>query len=389
MHEQLSLLDLPIRTNGELPLQMRGNDWQFLREKNLPSSLVGEGEEIKIVDLFSGSGGLSLGVAEACASYNLKLKVILAVDTCPHAVQTYNANFGPQTAHNTSVAEALSDHRHHRKRNGNIDILLGGPPCQGHSDLNNYSRRNDPKNALMLHMVEAAKIFKPRMILIENVVGALRDRGNVVQTTSSQLQELGYRVDAEIVNFREIGVPQRRRRVFIIATRDPLVHPDALFPRGDLTERNVKWAISDLIDYKSDNPLDQPARSNPTTVERINYLFDNKLFELPNTQRPPCHRDKSHSYDTIYGRLRWNEASQTITSGFFSMCMGRYVHPEKRRTLTAHEAARLQFIPDYFQFPVDVPRTKLATMIGNAVPPKGSFLVAANFFKSLGDTARK
>jgi DNA (cytosine-5)-methyltransferase 1 len=108
------------------------------------------------------------------------------------------------------------------------------------------------------------------------------------------------------------------------------------------------------------------------TEKRINFLFDNQLYELPNEQRPPCHRDKAHSYDTVYGRLRWDRPAQTITSGFYCMCMGRYVHPEQRRTLTGHEAARLQFFPDFFDFSPAKSRTKLAEIIGNAVPPKGA-----------------
>jgi DNA (cytosine-5)-methyltransferase 1 len=103
--------------------------------------------------------------------------------------------------------------------------------------------------------------------------------------------------------------------------------------------------------------------------QRIDYLFDHELYDLPNPERPTCHRDVKHTYNAMYGRLRWDNPAQTITSGYGSMGQGRYVHPGKRRTLTPHEAARLQTIPDWFVFDEKTKRTQIARMIGNAVPP--------------------
>src|SRR6185312_3602501 len=99
------------------------------------------------------------------------------------------------------------------------------------------------------------------------------------------------------------------------------------------------------------------------------FLFEHGLYDLPNNQRPECHRDGNHSYRSVYGRLRWTEPAQTITTGFGSMGQGRYVHPQRRRTLTPHEAARLQTFPDWFDFGKETRRGVLAKAIGNAVPP--------------------
>jgi DNA (cytosine-5)-methyltransferase 1 len=100
----------------------------------------------------------------------------------------------------------------------------------------------------------------------------------------------------------------------------------------------------------------------------MEHLLQEKLYDLPNNLRPKCHQN-DHSYKSMYGRLRWNLPAQTITSGFGSIGQGRYMHPTQPRALTAHEAARIQGFPDYFDFSPVGKRGDLATMVGNAVPP--------------------
>jgi DNA (cytosine-5)-methyltransferase 1 len=102
--------------------------------------------------------------------------------------------------------------------------------------------------------------------------------------------------------------------------------------------------------------------------QRIKYLFKNHVYNLPNTERPKCHQS-DHSYTSMYGRLKWTEPAQTVTTGFGSMGQGRYVHPSRRRTITPHEAARLQMLPDFMDFSSVKTRASLAKLIGNAVPP--------------------
>ncbi len=113
----------------------------------------------------------------------------------------------------------------------------------------------------------------------------------------------------------------------------------------------------------------RPSRMTATNTERIKHLFMNRLYELPDAVRPSCHRDKAHTYQSVYGRLRWGCPAQTITSGFGSMGQGRYVHPQRQRLITPHEAARIQGFPDFFDFSAAGGVTALRTMIGNAVPP--------------------
>ncbi len=137
----------------------------------------------------------------------------------------------------------------------------------------------------------------------------------------------------------------------------------------DHPDRDLRWAIGDLEDVASETTFESASKATQVNHKRIDYLFDKGKWDLPNPQRPDCHKDREHSYVSMYGRLRWDEPAQTITTGFGSMGQGRYVHPSRRRTITPHEAARLQTFPDWFVFGEDTRRGVLAKVIGNAVPP--------------------
>jgi DNA (cytosine-5)-methyltransferase 1 len=224
-------------------------------------------------------------------------------------------------------------------------------------------------------MVRAAQVLEPEHVVIENVPGALRDRSSVVQRSMAVLADLGYSVTHGVVDMARIGVPQLRRRLIVLASRARVPDlEDALAP-FQTAPRSVRWAIEDLVDVEPCGLLDMAARSAPQTRSRINELFDRELWNLPNEYRPACHARGGHSYGSIYGRMHWDEPAQTVTTGFYSMCMGRYVHPSRRRTITAHEAARLQFLPDYLDFAGVTQRGDLARLIGNAVPLKLGYVL--------------
>lgn len=371
-------------------IQMLGSDTDFLRLRKPP--LNSGSAPIRLVDLFCGCGGITLGCVIAAHDLGRSVEIPLAVDSNEAAINCYKANFPQAEAQCADIttmfesnwqAKLTQAELKLRKRVGRVDMLVGGPPCQGHSDLNNFTRRRDPKNQLMQYMARAAVIFKPQSIVIENVVGSLRDSDGVVHSVEAIFRELGYQVNIGILDFASLGVPQRRRRMIMIATKGAEIRVEELQAEYSTIERTIEWAIKDIADISRDLLVDHVAVPQLQTKKRIDYLFDNQLYELPNEQRPPCHRDKSHSYETVYGRLRWDRPAQTITSGFYCMCMGRYVHPGQRRTLTGHEAARIQFFPDFFDFSPAKSRTKLAEIIGNAVPPKGAYAVARSIIPAL------
>jgi DNA (cytosine-5)-methyltransferase 1 len=365
----------------------------LLRSREQPPG-TGSRKRVTVVDLFSGCGGLSLGIREAARAYQRDIEVLLAVDIEEPGLGVLAKNFSGAAVEQGDVARMFPGspgsvltvaERRVADAMGGVDWLLGGPPCQGHSDFNNRTRRNDDKNQLYLRMVRATEVLQPRHVLIENVPGAWNDSNQVVQRSMQGLRDLGYSVSHGVVDMSGIGVPQRRRRLVVVATRgtrSKAVDVSLLTESYGRAPRSLDWAIGDLVDASTHELVDAPARSVPATRKRIEYLFRHGLYDLPDSQRPHCHSKGGHTYSSIYGRLSWDEPAQTITTGFYCMCMGRYVHPERKRTLTAHEAARIQYFPDYFDFGTVDKRGQLATMIGNAVPMRLSEVIALDSLRA-------
>lgn len=359
-----------------------GLDAAFLKRKRRPTS-PNDQSPVRVVDLFAGCGGMSVGLFEAARRLSRRLEVALAADLDARALKVLRSNLPGSTTQAADIAdlfpgqpgEALTETESKlRSAVGTVDLLVGGPPCQGHSDLNNHTRRSDPKNALYLRMARAAEVLRPAFVVIENVVAVQWDSGRVLDKTRDALERDGYAVAGEVVDLVRVGVPQRRRRYLLLASRVAQLDPTAILTQLEATlpnhdARTVEWAIGDLRSHAGRTPHDRAAHATKKNVNRIKYLFEHDVFDLPNSRRPKCHQNGGHSYVSVYGRLHPDRPAQTITTGFGSMGQGRFVHPSQRRTITPHEAARLQTFPDWFRFGKDTPRTALATMIGNAVPP--------------------
>lgn len=133
----------------------------------------------------------------------------------------------------------------------------------------------------------------------------------------------------------------------------------------------VRQAIGDLVRVKGDDLFETTSAMSPENVRRIAWLFKNEKFDLPDRLRPDCHKD-GHTYPSVYGRMKWDEPAQTVTTGFLTPGRGRFIHPGERRTVTPHEAARLQSFPDSYEFkPAGRPSSRklLCKVIGDAVPP--------------------
>lgn len=345
--------------------------------------------ELTLVDLFSGCGALSLGVVEAGRALGIKIDPVAAMDVMPEALATYGRNFHRAQLLSDPI-ESLVDgdlgspptlrERQLFDRLGDVDFVVGGPPCQGHSDLNNHTRRDDPRNALYVRVARFVELAKPNAVVIENVPGVIHDRAGVAQTTWRYLAALGYHLDGIVMRAAQVGVPQLRKRYVMAASA--VINPNlsAAVQRHAVATRSISWSIDDLLDTAASGVFDTPASHAPQNRRRIEYLFEHDLFELPDEQRPDCHRLKPHSYRSVYGRLRWDQPSGTITGGFGSTGQGRFVHPFRQRTITPHEAARIQFIPDYFTFP-EVGRGALQEMIGNAVPPRLGYVAAMELLR--------
>lgn len=352
-----------------------------LRAKTRPNFSKGA-QRVQIVDLFAGCGGLTLGVAQAAHTANMGLDIRLALDFEQAPIDVYKANFKDANAVTASVesyfdgplgSDLTAAENATKEQVGTTDLLIGGPPCQGHSNLNNKTRRNDPKNELYLRMARAAEVLRPKFVLIENVPAVRLDTAGVVQTTFDHLKKLGYEVATATVSLHALGVAQKRRRHVLLASRvsgfDPAKILEELSSREADASFNLDWAIKDLESIADPAGYDLPPQASAANLERMRYLDENGEVNLPNDRRPKCHQNDTHTYTSMYGRLKWSEPAQTITSGFGSIGQGRYMHPGQIRALTAHEAARIQGFPDYFSFTKVAKRADLATMIGNAVPP--------------------
>jgi len=360
--------------------------WLRSTERAAP---VETSDVVTVVDLFCGCGGATLGLEEAARALGLDFRVRLAVDFNQRAADAYAANF-PDADVRVDSVEALfpgkigspltAEEAALRDELGPISVLIGGPPCQGHSDLNNHTRRDDPKNALYLRMARAAEVLRPDHVLIENVPGVVHSKDSVVARTQTELVGLDYAVDGAVVHAARLGVAQRRRRYFMAASRTIEPSLEAVTEDMAVPERPLDWAITDLRSCAGETVVDTSAVHSDTNRSRIDYLFDHDLHDLPDTERPDCHRLKPHSYRAVYGRLWGDRAAPTITSGFGSTGQGRFVHPHERRTMTPHEAARVQFFPDFFSFD-GFGRAALQEMIGNAVPPKLGYVIGLELLR--------
>ena len=369
------------------------DDWTFLR-RNEARRAPASAPEARIADLFCGCGGLSLGLREACLDAGRRFVAVWAADSDPRALDVYRRNFRPISDLDRPLEEWLSGElgappsdleTELKKQIGRLDCLLAGPPCQGHSTLNNKTRHDDERNVLYTRVGRFVELMEPRHVLIENVPAVVRARDQSIHRTMEHLDGLGYWVEGHVVDLSRIGVPQRRKRHIVVASQ---LAPHLRVPRlarwlaaNEVATRSVGWAIGDLEDSTAEDLLNIPPRLSEVNRERIDHLFDHDLLDLPNSKRPDCHSHASHTYKSMYGRLAWDEPAQTITTGFSSPGQGRYVHPSRRRTLTPHEAARLQFFPDDFDFSGIRYRADLARLIGNAVPPKLSWIIGRELLR--------
>ena len=358
-------------------------DYLFLRKRDFPNQSH-TSPVVRVVDLFSGCGGLSLGAMEACRAIGKRFLSVAAIDSDSTALDVYRRNIPCVQTYCKDIETILTldsgseisrSERKIHEEIGKVNILLSGSPCQGYSDLNNYTRRKDPRNCLYEYVARFVEIARPDHVLVENVPAVIHGKERVVQKTINRISEAGYYLDDDIVNMAEIGVPQLRKRHVLVASLSRKMSIKRIIKRYSIENpRCVTWGIDDLKDEPAVNSFSTPTRHTEVSMKRIRYLFENDLYDLPDRFRPKCHENGDHSYKSMYGRMRPDQPSQTITGGFGSPGQGRFVHPTRQRTITPHEAARLQFFPEFFDFSFVQKRTSLANIIGNATPMKLSYI---------------
>lgn len=326
-------------------------------------------ERLTAVDLFAGAGGLSVGLERA------GFHVAAAVELDRHSAATFQVNHPAATVIQRDIraVRAKDIRRASALSRTPLDLLTGCPPCQGFSTLRTRRRTAavaDPRNDLILEFLRLVHALRPRAVVLENVPGLAQDGGYLEFTRA--LEQLGYDQKAAVLDAAEYGVPQRRKRLVLVALRD------AALPSGILTPpRGKRQTVRDAIGglppagASGDQLHDVPERRTKAILSRIRATPHDggSRGDLAARQQCRCHRLTEGFYD-VYGRMRWDSPAPTITSGCTNPSKGRFLHPVEDRAITLREAALLQSFPPGYVFDLTRGKEHAAAQIGNAFPPK-------------------
>lgn len=320
----------------------------------------------KAIDIFSGCGGLTTGLRKAGFS------VVAGVEIEEAASRVFSLNH-PKTHLWTEDIVGLSTRRIKSKLNlrvGELDLLAGCPPCQGFSrvrTLNGGCSIEDERNELIFEFARLVRTLKPKAVMLENVPG-LADDSRMHQFTA-ELTSLGYSAKQKILDVAEYGVPQRRRRLILLAGRNGEIS----FARPARSKKTVREAIGQLpkSGESGDEAHDIPELRSRKIKKLISLIPKDggSRRDLPPRFQLDCHK-KCDGFKDVYGRMAWDDVSPTLTTGCFNPSKGRFLHPEENRNITMREAALLQSFPISYKLPADLGKSALAKQIGNALPPE-------------------
>lgn len=325
-----------------------------------------EERSLLAIDLFSGCGGLTLGLKQA------GFKVVGAVEKEPLAVETYESNHGEVHMWDTDIKDVsvLEVKNHLGLGKGDLDLLAGCPPCEGFSSmrtLNGSKTVEDERNDLIFEFLRFVEGLRPKAIMMENVPALFKDERLVL--FRRKLRILGYRDTCDVLNAADFGVPQRRRRMVLLAG----LHGDVEFAAPVALRRNVLRTISSLPGAgESGDPLhDLPEKRSPKILNLIRSVPKDggSRRDLGPDQQLVCHT-KSDGFKDVYGRMKWNDVAPTITGGCVNPSKGRFLHPAEDRSITLREAALLQSFPRNYKISLRRGKMPAAELIGNALPPE-------------------
>lgn len=337
---------------------------------------------MNVIDLFCGCGGLSLGFKEA------GFDVIAGIDWKQPAIDTFNRNFGngrgfcrDLTTEKDSLFASIGINNH-------VDVIIGGPPCQGFSNANRWEdEEKDPRNKLFFQYLAFVDRYNPSVVVIENVKQIItKNNGFALKKITALFTQRGYFVSHKILKAINYGVPQDRQRNFFVMTRGEPFSFDSLIPVPG--QSTVFDAISDLYQFENQPrssvyclpEADYPAYQ--TSMHATNLeIFNHKItYPAESTQEKMRHVPQGGNWEDIppelfktvrnnrhssaYKRLAENAPSCTIDTG---NAHSNYFHPLYNRIPTVREAARIQSFPDDFIF--EGTKSEQYVQVGNAVPP--------------------
>ncbi|MDK9761629.1 DNA cytosine methyltransferase [Vibrio sp. D420a] len=375
---------------------------------------------VKAIDLFAGAGGFTLSAIDA------GVEVLAAIEFDKAAANTYKKNFVDSKGLKIDLraGEECGDINNVEPQElidslglepGDLDLILGGPPCQGFSTHRiKNAGVNDPRNALLLRYFEFVNEFKPKAFLVENVSGLLWKRHKpFLDKFIALAEQAGYEIKfRNIVNAKDYGVPQNRKRVFIFGLRKDLDSDDIVFPPSSThfsptSGEKPEWVAASSVfekipehlyqvywedffnkkDKRSKDEVfallkslpygEQLNKNDPCNVHMVpTDMMKERFADTPlngsredagEKHRLKCHSNGYKGHKDVYGRIFIHTPSNTMTTGCNNPSKGRFVHPWEDHGMTLRHAARLQSFPDWFNFYGS--STEQARQIGNAVPP--------------------
>jgi DNA (cytosine-5)-methyltransferase 1 len=342
---------------------------------------MGKSKEINFVDLFCGCGGLSVGMELA------GLNCVLGVDFDKDAIASFKENHPNSNAFHGDISNLTTKRLKELTEGKKIDVVVGGPPCQGFSTVGK-GQAGDDRNFLFREFVRIVKVLNPKVVLFENVTGMLAKKNElVVKRVFKEFEKLGYHMDARVLSADEYGVPETRRRTILVGSKSgaPIFPVITHGDRGALKTATVKEAFRDL--KAEDGKL---YNHDPSTAQVKNELDRKRLAHIPEGKGVRYQRDEE-SY--LPKRLRYDVDWETISENRFrQMKLQRldrskpsptiltsrtsYYHPVEDRYLTVREAAAIQSFPNSFKFSGSL--TSQFKQIGNAVPPLLAFALSSS-----------
>lgn len=365
--------------------------------------------KLKVIDLFCGVGGLSYGF-----THNDAFEIVAANDVLPNMAKAYSLNHPSVKVY----AEDIKDFNAQKVKKdlgikaGEVDIIVGGPPCQAYSTVGKRLI-DDPRGKLFQEYYRVLNEFNPRLFLFENVKGLLSMQGGeLLEIIVSLFESLGYKVQFKVLNAADFGAPQLRERVVMIGSKlnSEFQYPERTHKnpkeKKSLFEENLKpyltleEAISDLPFIKtgeesfkyatepknnfqklmrqdySEKLMDHNApKNNEKLVKIMELLPDGGTPEdLPENLRP------TSGFKNTYCRLWWERPAPTITRNLSTPSSSRCIHPKAPRPLTTREGARIQCFPDSYQFYGS--RSDRNLQIGNAVPTFLSIAISKSILEN-------
>ena len=373
------------------------------------SKRISKKNKLKVIDLFSGVGGLSYGFA-----HNDSFEIVAANEILPSMAKAYSLNHPKTKVYNEDIkyfnAQKVKEDLNIKP--GEIDIIIGGPPCQAYSTVGKRLI-DDPRGKLFQEYYRVLKEFNPKLFLFENVKGLLSMQGGeLLKNIISLFETLGYKVQCRLLNAADYGAPQIRERVIIIGSKlkSDFQYPDKTHynkvETSNLSDKKLKpyltleEAISDLpfiktgeesFEYAIDpqNDFQKLMRKNaPEKVMDHNSPNNNaklvKIMELlPDGGTPedlPEEIRPTSGFKNTYCRLWWQRPSTTVTRNLGTPSSSRCIHPKAPRPLTTREGARIQCFPDNYQFYGSKSDRNL--QIGDAVPTFLSAVLAKMIVKN-------